>query len=76
MSAIWSAILNALISLIKTPLAFVLGFFAGKRAGRKDVESEQLRNSLDAIADAEDARRNVKHDPDSVHDDPFNRDNA
>lgn len=76
MGSLLGTLLNALISIIKTPLTYLIAFFVGKRAGRKDVELEQHKESLEAIADAEDARRNVKHDDDSVRNDPFNRDNA
>lgn len=76
MSSILGTLLSFLASLIKVPLTHIIAFFVGKSAGRKDVEAEQNRNNLDAIAAADDARGGVKHDADSVRDDPFNRDNA
>lgn len=76
MSTFWTALVNLLISLIKVPLTHVVAFLVGKRAGKKDAERRQYEEDLAAIADAEDARRNLKHDSDSVRNDPFNRDNT
>lgn len=72
----WKAVADFLLSLVKTPLAYLVGFFAGKRSGRKDAELDQYQQSLQDIANAEDARRNIPTDVNSVHNDPFNRDNA
>lgn len=63
-----------LINLIKTPLTHLIAYWAGKKAGRKEEQNAQNERSLDAIADAERARRNVSHANGSVHSDPFNRD--
>jgi len=65
---------NLFVKLVQTPLTHLLAYWIGKRSGRKDAEVDQRREDLDAIHDAERARRNVKHDSDSVRKDPFNRD--
>lgn len=69
-----SAFLAWLSNLFKAPLTHLIAYWAGKRVGRKEETSEQQKRDLEAIARAEAAERAVKHDADSVRNDPFNRD--
>lgn len=70
MSAFW----RFLFEVVRAIGEFVVSYQAGKKAGKQEERNEQKDRDLDAIAKAEAARRNVKHDPNSVRDDPFNRD--
>lgn len=72
----WSSLLNFLASLVRVPLTHLIAFFVGKRSGRKEYEADQLKHDLDAIANADDARRRVTPGDDRMHIDPFNRDNS
>ena len=72
----WNIILDFLLRIVKTPITILTAFLAGKRSGRKDAELDQYEKSLQDIASAEDARRNLPTDDNSVHNDPYNRDNA
>jgi hypothetical protein len=63
-----------LFEVVRALGAFVISFRMGKAAGKKEEQIEQMDRDLDALARAEAARRAVKHDPDSVRNDPFNRD--
>ena len=69
----WLKLLGALLSIADA----LAGYLANRQlleAGEAKATAEGLRKAHEAIKRAQDARRGVSTDPDSVRDDPFNRD--
>lgn len=58
-------------------LASVMGFLTrrrDKRIGRLEAEHAQAEQDLRTLRKTSDARRAVRHDPDRLRNDPYNRD--
>lgn len=65
---------SAILEVLKSIAGIIFSYRAGQSKGRQDERVDQQARDLDAIAKAEAAERRLKHDDDSVREDPYNRD--